>query len=131
MDLSTPQFTGCKDNFGGKDTVVTNSNNGPWTLTFIDASADESLEGNPLGPSDQLVLGIPQDAGTFTSTLLSGCTGTIAPNGPAALAGKYNDKNTFTLSGAKLPISGTGCTTPKTAGVSATFILAPGFKDLS
>jgi hypothetical protein len=131
MDLSTPQFTGCKDNFGGKDTVTTDPNAGSWTLTFTDAKSDESLEGNPLGASDTMTLGVPQNAGTFTSTLLSGCTGHIAPNGPATLTGKYNDKGQYTLSGAKLPISGTGCTTPATAGVSATIIVSPSFKDLS
>ncbi len=116
---TNPSFAACKDNFGGTDAVTTNSADGPWTFTFIPKTTKHPNE---------VSLGLPQSAGTFTSTLVSGCTGEITPNGPFTAIGKYNDINTATFTGVKLPIGAAGCKVPATATMSATFVLSTNVK---
>jgi hypothetical protein len=125
VDIATPTFSGCKDNFGGTDTVLASAMNGPWTWTFIYKTSKHPSE---------VQLGFPQNAGTFSSTLVSGCTGLITPNGPFVATGKYANSafgtptNTATFSGVKVPIGSTGCKVPATATVAATWVLSPNVK---
>ena len=65
-----------------------------------------------------MTLNIPKDGATFKSTILSGCTITVAPSGAVKVTGTYNGKNTDTVTNASIPTKGTGCTstTAKTSG---------------
>ncbi len=107
MPLSAPPtISGCKDNSGGTDTIKTA---GAWTATIAKTT---------------LTLNIPKDGATFKSTILSGCTITVAPTAAVKVTGKYNGKNTDTVTNAKIPTKGTGCTST-TATATATEILSP------
>jgi hypothetical protein len=64
------------------------------------------------------------DGATFQSSILSACTITAAPNGAVKVVGAYNGKNTDTVTNAKIPTKGTGCTST-TATTSATEVLSP------
>jgi hypothetical protein len=70
-------------------------------------------------------LDLPEKAATFTSSILSGCKLTVAPTKAAVISGKYNNLNTLTITGAKFPISGSGCSTGATASATTTVKLSP------
>jgi hypothetical protein len=106
---SPPTISGCTDSLGGTDTINTNQTNGNWSL---------SAKGKAM------TLTIPKAGATFTSSVESGCTITAAPNGPAAVKGKYNNKNTDTVKNAKIATTGSGCTSTS-ASTNATVILSP------
>ena len=58
MPLTNPTFTGCKDSLGGTDTIKSNSTNGSWTTTYVNAATATK--------PDMIKIGIPkagQDAG--------------------------------------------------------------------
>jgi hypothetical protein len=101
-----PTISGCTDNSGGSDTITTS---GKWTLS--ETSTTQTLK-------------IPQDGATFKSSVLSGCVVTAAPSGAVKVKGKYNDKNTDTVSGASVATSGSGCTSTA-ATVTATVVESP------
>ena len=126
VDISTPVVTGCKDTFGGTDVVSTNSTNGPWTVSFVDALTDETAE--KLG--DTIVLGVPKAGASFSSSKLAGCTGVIAPSGPISVSGKYNDKGQLAFAAVKAPTAGMGtCTTGPTTTITATLVMSPSIHD--
>jgi hypothetical protein len=129
VPISNPVFTGCKDNFGGTDTITANSTNGSWTVTLTPPKPSTNAFWASLGVKTPaaLTIGIPENGGTFSSTLVKNCTGVIAPNGPTAITGKYDNKSTATYSAAKVPIGANGCTTPATASLAATWVMSPGF----
>ena len=104
-----PTINGCTDSLGGTDTINTNATNGNWSL---------SAKGK------KMTLNIPKAGATFTSSVLSGCTITAAPNGAIGVKGKYNDKNTDTVKNAKIATTGSGCTSTA-ASTSATVVLSP------
>jgi hypothetical protein len=103
---SPPTISGCTDSSGGTDTITTT---GTWKLS--ETSTAQKLK-------------IPQDGATFKSSVLSGCTITAAPSGPAKVKGAYNDKNTDTVTNASIPTSGSGCTST-TATTTATIVEKP------
>ena len=61
---STPTFTGCKDNFGGTDTITTS---GTWSMTLIDNAGATASEPNA---GDRLTFNIPAGGAKFMSSLL-------------------------------------------------------------
>ena len=101
-----PTFSGCTDNSGGTDTITTT---GTWKLS--ETSTTQTLK-------------IPQDGATFKSSILSGCTITVAPTGAAKVKGAYNDSNTDTVTNAPIPTSGSGCTST-TATATGTIVEKP------
>ncbi|HEV8064457.1 MAG TPA: hypothetical protein VGP46_06480 [Acidimicrobiales bacterium] len=113
IDIPPPAITGCTDTLGGKDTIKENSKNGSWKVTETIASG-----------GDKVTLGIPKAGATFSSSIVSGCTVTAAPSGAAGVTGSYNNVNTATISGAKIPVSGKGCTATA-ATVTSTVIFTP------
>jgi hypothetical protein len=117
VELPTaPTYSGCTDSAGGTDTVKTS---GAWTITA-----------NSTG--SQLTIGLPKDAATFTSSILSGCVVTIAPSGATTLTGKYNDSNKLTLTKAKFAIGGNAeCAAGPTSTATQTVTFKPGFKVVS
>jgi len=127
VKLSTPPtLSGCHDSLGGTDTIKVNARNGPWELKEIDATgAADNKEPN----TDKGVLSVPKAGATFTSSILSTCTVTAAPNGRANLRGSFNDINTIKVSGGAIPTAGTGCTTSASAKATATVVLSPHVHD--
>jgi hypothetical protein len=125
-----PTISGCTDSLGGTDTVVTNQTNGKWKLSEVDAANDESAAEPNTG--DKARLTIPKAGASFSSSILSGCTITAAPNGPASITGSYNDKGTDTVKHASIPVVGSGsfCTATASA-VTATVVLSPLVHDVS
>jgi hypothetical protein len=103
---SPPTISGCTDSSGGTDTITTT---GTWKLS--ETSTSQKLK-------------IPEDGATFKSSVLSGCTITAAPSGPASVKGAYNDKNTDTVTNASIPTSGSGCTSTA-ATTTATIVETP------
>jgi hypothetical protein len=124
-----PTLGACHDSLGGVDTVVTNATNGKWKLTEIDAVNDEAQREPNTG--DKLAIVIPKGGMTVTSSVISGCTLTLAPSGPASLAGTYNDSNTSVLTNVAAPASGSGCTAGATVTVSGTLVLSKTLSDRS
>jgi hypothetical protein len=114
VTLATPPtLSGCTDTSGGADTVVTNQTNGKWKLT----------EGGTAG-AYTMTLMIPKAGATFTSNIITGCTITAAPSGTASVKGSYDGTNTDTVSGAKIPTKGSGCTSTA-AATTATVVFTP------
>jgi hypothetical protein len=101
-----PTINGCTDSSGGTDTITTS---GTWTLTIA---------------AKTLTLGIPKAGATFKSSILSSCTIIAEPSAAAGVKGKYNGKNTDTVTNAKIKTKGSGCTST-TATTTATVILSP------
>jgi hypothetical protein len=104
-----PKISGCTDSLKGKDTITTT---GSWTLSESKTSPYT------------MTLTIPKDGAKFKSSVLSSCTVTAAPSGPAGVKGKYDGKDTDTVSGAKIPVKGTGCTATA-ASTSSTVVFSP------
>lgn len=107
-----PSFSGCTDNHGGTDTIMTS---GTWTLKFIDLANDEGISigsttdepAMHAGHSgDSLQITIPAGGGVFTTTALRGCTLTTKAT---TITGAYDDVNTVTFSGATINVSASGC----------------------
>lgn len=118
-----PTFTGCTDSLHGTDTVKTT---GTWMLTFKDAANDETAEKT----GDQLILTVPKDGATFSSTILSSCKVIVAPTAPVPEASSYNDAGTAVATNDTLPVMGQGCTAT-TSKVSETLTVSPAIKDVS
>jgi hypothetical protein len=124
VSLAAPKISGCTDSLGGTDTVKTT---GTWKLTEVDAANDETAtEPN----TDKVKLTVPKAGGSFSSSIVNGCTVTAAPTGPASITGSYNDKGTDTVKNASIPVSGSGCAA-STSAVTATVVLSPGVSDAS
>ena len=129
VSLSTPPVLGgCTDSLGGTDTVTTNTTNGKWKLTEVDAANDEAQTEPNSG--DKVTLTIPKAGATFKSSTLSSCTITAAPTAAAKVTGTYDDKGTDTVTNAKIAVSGSGCVA-STSTVTATVVLTPGVSDAS
>jgi hypothetical protein len=126
VNVSNPTFTGCTDGFG-TDRVTSNSTNGRWTATFLDAPNDEAKE----VAGDLIKLTIPKAGETIKPSVLAGCTVIVAPTAPASVKAGYNDVNTVSLSSASVPVSGSGCTAGATGKLSATYVVTPGIHDAS
>jgi hypothetical protein len=131
ITLSNPTFSGCTDNFGGTDTVTTNSTNGKWRAVFLDAPNDEAKE----VAGDRIRLVIPKAGATATSSKAPGCVVELAPSAPAAISGAYNDINATTFKNAPLPGSTSsscpGGSMTGTGKFTATYVSSPGFHDNS
>lgn len=137
-NINNPSFTNCSDNVFGNDTVTTNSTNGSWQVTFIDATSDEGIvigtttdepKGHGSHSGDSLRITIPKAGAKFVAA--GGfCTITVAPSGPVTVTGTYNDVNTLTFSGASIPVSGAGCTA-SSSSMSGTYTFSPGIQDVS
>jgi hypothetical protein len=109
-----PKITGCTDSLSGKDTIKTNSTNGKWTLSVTSTSPYS------------MTLTIPKAGATFSSSTLSSCVITAAPSAAAGVTGTYNSSTgTDTVSKAKIPTVGSGCTTSADSTTSATVVLTP------
>jgi hypothetical protein len=107
MKLSAPPaITGCTDSSGGTDTITTS---GSWTLTIA---------------AKALTLGIPKAGATFKSSILPSCTITAEPSAAGGVKGTYNGSNTDKVTNAKIPTTGSGCTST-TATTTATVVLSP------
>jgi hypothetical protein len=127
VTIPPPVFSGCSDNRGGTDTVKTNSKNGPWQLTFVDAANDETKDST----ADHLVITVPKAGATFASNLLGACVVTVAPTGPAKEMSSYNDAGTAIATNVPLPVAGNSvCSASSPAHVTTTLTLTPGFKDV-
>jgi len=97
-------------------------------LAEIDAANDETaIEPNK---GDKLRLTIPKAGATFSSSIVSGCTITAAPTGPASVNGTYNDASTDTVKSASIPVTGAGCSASSST-LSATVVLSPSIHDVS
>jgi len=112
MNLAAPPKIGGCTVSGFSATIVTNQDNGKWTLSVTKTSPYT------------LTLTMPKDGAVFTSALVSGCKITAAPDGPVGIAGSYNGKNTDTVTNAPIPTSASGCTS-STASTSATVVFTP------
>jgi hypothetical protein len=126
-------FTGCTDSLSGKDTVKTT---GVWHLTGIDAPNDETTE-PPAGASsgDKISVTVPIKGATVTSSVDPSCLITVAPTAPAHTVGFYDDKSTYVLKNASVPISLSsacpGGAKTETSKYSATYVFTPGVHDAS
>jgi hypothetical protein len=120
-----PTFTGCRDSFGGTDTVKIF---GTWKLTFVDVANDEAQTEPNAG--DKLQVTIPKAGATFQSSIVSGCVITVAPTAPFSFSSKYDDVSKSTVN-VKLPVSGSGCSSSPTSTTTATYTLSPGIHDVS
>jgi hypothetical protein len=129
VNINNPSFSGCTDNLHETDIITTNSTNGPWRLTFIDAANDESQSEPNTG--DQLQVTIPKAGATFQSSSIPGCTVIVASNGPATITGAYDDSNTLSFSNASIPVQGVGCTASSVTTISATFKFNINLHDVS
>jgi outer membrane protein assembly factor BamB len=118
-----PTYSSCTDNFGGTDTVTAS---GSYTLRFADAYRDEARESG-----DFLVLGIPQDGLTATSSVVPGCTVTAAPSGPVPELLTYDDNGTATTRNVMVPTSGSGCSVSSAFAFSEALTVSPAIKDAS
>jgi hypothetical protein len=123
-----PTLSGCMDTLGGTDTVKTNSTNGKWKIGEIDAPNDEAATEPNTG--DKFFITIPKAGATFTSSVLSACVITAAPNGPVKITGSYDDVSTATVTNSTIPTSGSGCSSTS-ATTSATEVLSPSVHDVS
>jgi hypothetical protein len=118
MNLTgSPTINGCTDDLDGHDTIVTNTTNGPWTLTETSSSPYK------------MALGIPKAGAKFKSSILPSCVITTEPSAAGSVSGTYKwnvKKNTDsdTVKNASLATSGSGCTSTA-AKTSATVILTP------
>jgi hypothetical protein len=104
-----PTFSGCTDSLGGTDTVTTA---GKWKLVANSTGSKFTID-------------LPVKSATFTSSLLSGCVIQVTPTKAGTLAGKYNNKNTLTITKASFALSGTGCSTGATATATTTITFTP------
>jgi hypothetical protein len=127
VTTSNPVFSSCTDSLGGTDTVKTNSTNGKWMATFVDAANDEAAE----KAGDLLKLTIPKAGATIVSSVLPTCKITVAPTKAAAVSSSYDDKSRAGFRKVAIPTSGTGCTTSATGSFTAIYILSPGIHDAS
>ena len=125
VNLNNPSVTGCRDTVGGADTITTNSTNGHWQLTFIDAANDES-QGEP-NSGDELQVTIPKAGAIFKLSVLN-CVITLAPTGPVNVRVPYDDVSTLTSSNVSIPAAGCGVTT---VTITGTFKVTTGFHDVS
>jgi hypothetical protein len=100
----------CPDAIAGLDHVTAS---GSWSLSLSSDGAAGSLT-------------VPKAGATITFNVASGCVVTLSPSAETRITGPYNDVNTFTISDAKLPATGSGCTVNKPVSVSATIVLRPG-----
>lgn len=123
-----PTISGCTDSLGGTDTVVTNSTNGKWKLSEVDAANDETAVEPNTG--DHARLTIPKAGASFSSSIVSGCTVTAAPTAAASISGGYNDNGTDTVVNKSIPVSGSGCVASSSA-VTATVVLSTPLHDVS
>lgn len=114
LDIPAPKITGCTDTLGGTDTIKTNSTNGKWELTTTNGST--------------LTLVIPKAGAVFSSNVLSSCKITAAPTKAAKVTGTYSSSSgTDTVTGANIPVKGSGCTATKSSITSTvTFTPNPG-----
>jgi hypothetical protein len=131
VNLSAPPtFSSCSDNAGGTDTVTTS---GTYTITFVDAAKDEASEspGPPYG--DNINLGMPMAGITITTTIIPGCTLTLAPTGPVSLPGPYDDNGTLYTDNPGVAIAGNSTCTPTSPWglIIRPTTLSPAIKDLS
>ena len=115
--INNPTFSSC----GSGLSVTTNSTNGSWQLTFVDAPNDEGATEGTGQMGDQIKITIPKAGAKFTDAFIPGCTITAAPTGAASITGAYDDVNTLTLSSASVPVSASGCTAASTTTVSGTY----------
>lgn len=117
-----PTFSGCTDSLGGTDTITTNQTNGKWKLAEVDSATETTTEPNT---GDKARLTIPKAGATFSSSLVSGCTITVAPTAAHSVTGSYNDSSTATVKNQSIPVSATGCSSASTSTVTATIVLSP------
>jgi hypothetical protein len=120
LPMNAPQFSHCKDNFGGNDTVTTNP--AGWTVQFFSDTGTVGTGKCPTGTGkdetsgkDCVVLGVPQNAATVVVAGLGACKITVQPNGPTTVGASVSDlggtkKDTFTLT--KQPLQAQGCGIP-------------------
>jgi len=129
-NINNPSFTNCSDNVFGNDTVTTNSTNGHWQVTFIDATNEtENPDSAEPNSGDSLRITIPKAGAKFVAA--GGfCTITVAPSGAVTIIGSYNDAGTLTFSSQSIPVSGSGCTA-SSSSMSGTYTFNPGFHDVS
>lgn len=131
VNITKLSFTGCTDNAGGTDTVKTNNTNGSWQLTFIDSIATGEETQTEPNTGDSMGVTIPKAGATLTSTVLSGCTVIVAPNGPVTTVGSYDDMNTLSFNNSvSIPAQGVGCSVSSIT-ITATFKFTPGLHDVS
>jgi hypothetical protein len=137
-NVNNPSFTNCSDNVFGNDTVTTNSTNGHWQVTFVDAANDEGLvigsttdepAGHGSHSGDQIKITIPKAGAKFVAA--GGfCTITVAPSGAVTIIGSYNDAGTLTFSSQSIPVSGSGCTATSSS-MSGIYTFSPIIQDVS
>jgi len=108
-----PTIQGCTDSWGGTDAIVANQANGKWILSVTKSSPY------------QLSLTIPKAGLTFSSSMVSSCRVTAAPNRKSRLTGSYNGTNTETILHAAIPTRGTGCTSGAVTTATATEVFKP------
>lgn len=124
--INTPSFGNCTDNLGFTDTVATNSTNGNWHLTWVDAPNDESQTEPNSGDQQQIT--IPKAGVMIKLAFPPGCVITFPPAQPAPITGSSDDMNKLTFSNASILASGSGCAVSSVA-MSVTFKFTPGFHD--
>lgn len=131
FNISNPNFSNCTDQNGLPVTIMTNSTNGPWQLTYIDALNDQNQTEPNTGDRQQTT--IPKAGMTFTFSFIPGCKITAAPNGPANMTGTYNDATgTLTFTNASFPATAAGCTLgPGSASDSSRYQSTPVLHDSS
>ena len=111
VNMQPPTVSGCTDNFGGTETVMTS---GTWKLVFVDAPNDSSQAEPNTG--DHLRLTVPTGGATVKSSLLP-CT---ISSTQSTVRASYNDKNKAKFTNQK--VSGSGCGGSNTATFNGTFL---------
>lgn len=101
--LTNPTYTTCTDNANGTDTIKTNSTNGAWTATYVNAASATK--------PDMLKLVVPKAGETITSSAASGCLITVAPTAAGAISGTYDNAGNldFTNQPLKYSLTGSSC----------------------
>jgi hypothetical protein len=102
LPISNPSFTGCTDNLGGTDTLTSNSTNGAWTSTYVNAATASA--------SNMLKIGIPKAGQTLKSSVAPNCTLTVDPTAAGSVSGTYDNAGNFRITGAVINFSATGPT---------------------
>ena len=124
----------CNDTLGFSDSFKSNTTNGAWMLIERDftnsGSGDEGMP-EPNATGDRLVIRIPKAGLVDTNNWP--CTLTFAPTAAVSVSGTYNDAGTFTIKGAKTPVSVSGPVfcgpASQTATITATYKVSPGIFD--
>lgn len=127
VNITNPIFSNCTDQGGNPVTVTTNSINGQWGTTFVDAPAESEITGTEPNTGDQLQILIPKAGITITSKFWP-CGLSLPSTARTPITSTYDDVSTMTFQNASIPASAGSCTV-SSVSLKVTFKFTPGFHD--